>query len=68
MKNTLIALFKYYIKKEPVWSSTFIDEKSITMGYGHLDTLGLFEYPMPQWFIKRYWGAYTWHESRLYKK
>ena len=39
--KTLIALFFYYTGKK-YWSSTFIDEDTITAGYGKLDNIGMF--------------------------
>jgi len=59
--KTLIALFFYYTGKK-YWSSTFIDEDTITAGYGKLDNIGMFEYPLPDYLIKRIWGYNTWSE------
>lgn len=34
--------------------SRFIDEETITYGYGELDSMGLWEYQLPFWFTKNF--------------
>ena len=55
----LIAIILYILGKKAS-SSTFIDEDTITMGYGHLDHLGDFEYPLPDSIIKRKFKTLSW--------
>lgn len=64
MKNTTIALIKYFTGQKPS-ISTFIDEETITMGYGNLNSMGWFEYPLPDFIVRcENKGALTWEEFK----
>lgn len=58
--NKLIALLKYIIGVK-YQTSTFIDEDTITMGYGKLDSIGEFQYPLPNKIIKHKMGTTSWN-------
>jgi hypothetical protein len=57
--NKIIALCLYLLGKK-YSSSTFIDEDTITAGYGKLDHIGLFKYNLPNWLIFRIYKCKTW--------
>lgn len=57
-----VALIRYFILRQKPGCSTFIDENTITLGYGQCLSLGDFEYPLPMWVIKRRYGAVLWFE------
>lgn len=63
---TYIALFLYYIGIKWSWS-TFIDEDSITMGYGKLDYIGNFKLPLPSKIIKKKFKGCTKYSQLTYK-
>lgn len=52
----LIALFLYYIGRKPM-SSTFIDEDTITMGYGTLHEIGAWQYDLPPRIVLKFYGT-----------
>ena len=56
------AVAMYSIGKKPS-CSTFIDEVSITAGYGKLNSIGDFQYNLPRWCIRRiYKGCTKWKD------
>lgn len=58
----LWAIILYLFGKKPS-SSTFIDEDTITCGYGRLDSIGCFKYPLSTSYIKfHHNGCTTWSE------
>lgn len=59
--NMLIAHLLYNLGKKPE-CSTFIDEDTITMGYGRMDSLGDFQFPLPKFIIKNKMGSNKWSE------
>lgn len=67
MVNEAIALFKYYILFQKPGVSTFIDEDTITLGYGKCLNLGDFQYPLPNWVVRRKYGTISWSKY-LYEK
>ena len=48
--NELKAI-EMFINGEPYSVSTFIDEVTMTYGYGNLDSMGSWQYQLPQWFV-----------------
>lgn len=57
-----LATILYLIGKKPM-ASTLIDEDTITFGYGHLDSIGCFKYPLSKKHIKKHFkGCTTWSE------
>lgn len=53
-RNEIIAFFYYFAGKK-LSCSTFIDEVTITHGYGKLDgNIGIWEYQLPFWFTKKW--------------
>lgn len=67
IKKNKIALLLYLFNIKPR-TSTFIDDETITMGYGKEGGVGSFEYPLPRWVIKRKYNALTWNEyKKIYK-
>lgn len=60
-----IAILLYYLGIKPT-ISTFIDEDTITAGYGKLDHIGWFEYPLPRRLVKRIMRYNTWSERAEY--
>ncbi len=57
--KTLIAIILYHLGKK-ISVSTFIDEDTITAGYGKLDSLGFFKYPLPKKYIIKIYGCNKW--------
>jgi gamma-glutamylcysteine synthetase len=56
------AVILYLFGKRPS-CSTFIDETSITAGYGQLDDLGDFQYSFPLWLVRmRFKGCIKWDD------
>ena len=56
------AVAMYSIGKKPN-CSTFIDEVSITAGYGKLNSIGDFQYDLPRWCIRKmYKGCTKWSD------
>ena len=56
------AVAMYSIGKKPN-CSTFIDEVSITAGYGKLNSIGDFQYDLPRWCIRKmYKGCTKWND------
>jgi len=54
-----IAIRKFQAGQK--WAvSTFIDEDTITAGYGGLDVNGDFEYPLPTIYIRQIYGTTSW--------
>lgn len=51
--SEIVALFLYFIGKQ-YKTSVFIDEVTLTYGYGKLDTIGCWEYQLPFWFTKKF--------------
>lgn len=60
--KTLVALFLYHILKKKPSYSTFIDEDTITMGYGKLYEIGDFKYPLPKSIILKSFKHLRWSE------
>lgn len=64
MTNEEIAIEKYLNGEK--WScSTFIDEETITVGYGKLDNIGCFEFELPFSFRSEHnimYGCKKWSE------
>lgn len=57
--KTIIAVVLYH------WGvrltvSTFIDEDTITAGYGQLYADGCFQYPLPPNYIRKIYGCTKW--------
>jgi len=59
--KTFIALLMYRVGLKPM-ISTFIDEDTITMSYGHLHSIGYFEYSLPPKIVKKIHGTTSWNE------
>ena len=57
----LIAKILYKIGRKP-HVSTFVDEETITMGYGKLDFDGLFQFPLPLKIIRKKYGTTKWSD------
>lgn len=57
--NKIYAYILYCIGQKP-YTSTFIDEDTITMGYGKLDGIGEFEYPLSNRIVKKTFGTTSW--------
>ena len=56
------AVVIYLFGKKPN-SSTFIDEVSITAGYGQLNNIGEFKYALPDWCVRKMFnGCNNWDE------
>ncbi len=56
-----IAFF-LWLDGEPYLTSCFIDEDSITCGYGEIYSDGGFEYPLPNQIIKGVFKTLSWKE------
>ena len=55
-----ILLYKIGVKPS---CSTFIDEETITVGYGKLDSVGYFQYDLPRKYVhKLFKGCDTWDD------
>ena len=50
--KTVIAIVMYWIGFKPK-ISTFIDEETVTYGYGQLYSMGDWEYEIPHRFLKK---------------
>lgn len=61
MKNTIIGTLRYLFGEQPS-ISTFIDEDTITMGYGVHYGTGDFEYPVHNFFIRMKYGTLSWRK------
>jgi len=60
--RSFCAVAIYLTGKKPS-CSTFIDEVSITAGYGQLDDLGFFQYPLPKKYVKKQFkGCLKWKD------
>lgn len=46
-----LEAIKRFISGESYNVSTFIDEVTLTYGYGELSSLGCWQYELPQWFV-----------------
>lgn len=46
-----LEAIRRFISGEPYCVSTFIDEVTLTYGYGELSSLGSWQYELPQWFV-----------------
>lgn len=56
------AVAMYSIGKKPA-CSTFIDEVSITAGYGKLNDIGCFQYDLPRWCVRKLFkGCTKWKD------
>ena len=56
------AVVIYSIGKKPS-CSTFIDEVSITTGYGKLNDIGYFQYDLPKWCVRKLFkGCTKWKD------
>ena len=47
-----LQAIKWFMNGEPYSVSTFIDEVTTTYGYGDLDSMGSWQYELPQWFVE----------------
>lgn len=68
--NEFVAIEKYF-NGDKLSVSTFIDEVSISIGYGKLSSVGIFFYELPIDFRKIeniYGGCSTWEEWYKYNK
>lgn len=66
--NKIYAYFLYCVGKTPA-VSTFIDEDTITMGYGHCDKLGDFKFPLSKRLILKHYKTTSWNvRIENYKK
>lgn len=59
-----IAVVLWMLGAKPS-ASTFIDEVSISYGYGNLCSVGVFDYPLPIWIIMVDFGALTWNDAMI---
>jgi hypothetical protein len=57
--KTIVALCLYFAGKQFAVSE-FIDEDTITAGYGKLSGIGVFKYPLPRWVIKKHYHTTSW--------
>ena len=56
------AVAMYSIGKKPA-CSTFIDEVSITAGYGRLNAVGYFQYDLPKRYVRKLFkGCTKWND------
>jgi hypothetical protein len=59
--KTAIAVLLYLCRIR--WNiSTFIDEDTITVGYGRLYADGAFQYPVPRWLVMKHYHTTSWDE------
>ncbi len=65
--NELIAIILYTFGKKPC-CSCFIDEDTITLGYGKLHSIGTWQYQLPYGSIKKIMGTLSWKEYIQTKK
>lgn len=47
------AIYWYYTGK-PSSCTTFMDEETLSYGYGKMDKIGCWEYQLPFWFTKKF--------------
>ena len=60
--RSLVAVIMYLIGIK-LKCSTFIDEVSITAGYGKINDFGEFQYPLPKRYIKKHFkGCLKWDD------
>jgi hypothetical protein len=59
--RSIIAVIMFLFGKKPSYS-TFIDEETITAGYGRLDAIGIFKYELPKKYIKKIFKTTKWAE------
>jgi hypothetical protein len=56
------AVVMFWVGKEPA-CSTFIDEVSITAGYGRLNSIGAFRYDLPKRYVRKLFkGCDKWRD------
>lgn len=59
--KAFIAIIYYKLGFKPK-CTTFIDEETISMGYGKCHYIGVFEYPLPPKYIKKIFGCTKWQD------
>ena len=61
------ALLRFAMGEKPRFS-TFIDEETVTAGYGELDDHGWWEYPLPQGLIVHLGMYHRWKKRSVEEK